>query len=347
MARAADKPSTTRRKPGPEPASEREGLVRGFFLGEIDESLLLPYPGFDGDEAETFGILRESLEEFGRDHIDARRIDREGRIPPEVFSGLAELGVFGVQVPEALGGFGASMTFYCKVFETLSQFDMSVVTMLGAHSSIGLKGLLLFGTPEQQARFLPALARGEQLAAFALTEPGAGSDAAGIKTRAVHDPATDEYVLNGTKIWITNGGIAGVFTVFAQTEVEELGNRRDRISAFIVPRETPGVSSGAEEHKLGIKGSSTTEVHFENARVPAANLLGAKGKGFKVAMEVLNSGRLGLAAGCIGGGRSVLRQALGHARERRQFGKSLVEFELIREKLARMDLGLYGMESMV
>ncbi len=334
-------------RPGSESGAEQSGLVRGFFLGEVDEALLLPYPPFEGEQAQAFGIVRESLEEFAHDHIDARRIDEEGRIPPEVLSGLAELGVFGVQVPEELGGFGASMTFYCKVFETLSQFDMSVVTMLGAHSSIGLKGLLLFGTPEQQGAFLPALARGERLAAFALTEPGAGSDAAGIKTRAYYDPAADEYVLNGTKIWITNGGIAGVFTVFAQTEVEEFGERRDRISAFIVPRETPGVSTGAEEHKLGIKGSSTTEVHFEGARVPAANLLGPKGKGFKVAMEVLNSGRLGLAAGCIGGGRAVLREALRHAQERRQFGKALVEFELIREKLARMDLGLYGMESMV
>jgi len=288
--------------------------------------------------------VRESLEEFARDHIDARRIDAEGRIPAEVFAGLAELGAFGIQVPEELGGFGASMTFYCKVFETLSQFDMSVVTMLGAHSSIGLKGLLLFGTPEQKQAFLPALARGEKLAAFALTEPGAGSDAAGIKTRAVYDPAADEYVLNGTKIWITNGGIANLFTVFAQTEVEEFGDRRDRITAFIVPRETPGVSTGAEEHKLGIKGSSTTEVHFQDVRVPAANLLGSKGKGFKVAMEVLNSGRLGLAAGCIGGGRSVLREALRHAEERRQFGKALVKFELI-GRVRRDAVGRYATAS--
>jgi acyl-CoA dehydrogenase family protein 9 len=323
------------------------GLCRGFFSGEIDESLLLPYPELCRDEAESLALLRESLEDFSRERIDARRIDEEAHIPPEVLSGLAELGVFGIQVPEEQGGFGASTTFYCKVFETLSQFDMSVATMLGAHASIGLKGLLLFGTPEQKRVFLPALASGKKLAAFALTEPGAGSDAAGIRTRAAYDTARDEYVLDGTKIWITNGGVAGLYTVFARTEVEEFGEKRDRISAFLVPRETPGVSTGPEEHKLGIKGSSTTEVHFAGARVPAANLLGPKGKGFKVAMEVLNSGRLGLAAGCVGGGRAVLRQALVHAQERKQFGKALVEFELIREKLAGMDLGIYAMESVV
>ncbi|MFN2431716.1 MAG: acyl-CoA dehydrogenase family protein [Gemmatimonadota bacterium] len=340
-------PEPRKRRDGRAPERGASGLCRSFFSAEVREDLLLPYPRLSDEEAESFAILRESIESFARERIDSRRIDEEGRIPPEVLSGLAKLGVFGLQVPEEHAGFGASTTFYARVFETLAQFDMSVVTTFGAHSSIGTKGLLLFGTPEQRSRFLPELARGERLAAFALTEPGAGSDDAGIRTRAVYDGERDEYVLDGTKIWITNGGIAGLFTVFARTEVAEFGERRDRISAFLVPRETAGVSTGAEEHKLGIKGSSTTEVHFEGARVPASNLLGPKGKGFKVAMEVLNSGRLGLAAGCVGGGRAILAEALRHATERRQFGKPLVDFELIREKLARMDLGIFGMESMV
>jgi acyl-CoA dehydrogenase family protein 9 len=337
--------STNPSRSGSAPGAE--GLCRGFFAGEIHQDLLLPYPVMQREEAESFAILRDSLEEFARARVDSHKIDEEGRIPEDVISGLAELGIFGIQVPEDLGGFGGSTTLYCKMFETLSQFDMSVATMVGGHASIGLKGLLLFGTPEQKRRFLPPLSSGEKLAAFALTEPSAGSDAAGIQTRAAYDAERNEYVIDGTKIWITNGGVADLFTVFAQTEIEEAGERRDRISAFLVPRETPGVSTGPEERKLGIKGSSTTEVHFSAARVPAENLLGPRGKGFKVAMEILNSGRLGLAAGCVGGARAVLAQAVIHARERRQFGKELVQFELIREKLGAMDLGIYAMESMV
>ncbi|CAN5136198.1 acyl-CoA dehydrogenase family protein [soil metagenome] len=322
-------------------------ICRAFFLGHIESDLLFPYPEMEADEAATLGILRDSLERFAADHIDSRAIDAAGRLPRIVLDGLADLGVFGIVVPEAYDGIGASETFYAKVFETLAALDGAVVVTMGAHQSIGLKGILEFGTEEQKRRFLPPLARGEQFAAFALTEPGAGSDAASIRARAVYDPARDVWVLDGTKIWITNGGFAEVFTVFAQTAVERDGGTRDRITAFIVPRSLDGVSSGREEHKLGIRGSSTTEVHFESVVVPADHVLGEVGQGFKIAMEVLNSGRLGLAAGCVGGTKHLLAAATRHALEREQFGRPIAAFELIQRKLAGMALDAYATEAMV
>jgi acyl-CoA dehydrogenase family protein 9 len=322
-------------------------VCRPFFTGHLDLEALFPFPSLSAEESETLEILRDSLDRFGEERVDSRRIDAEARLPREVLDGLAELGVFGIIVPAEYDGAGASMTFYAKAFETLAGIDGSLVVTVGAHESIGLKGILQFGTEEQKRRFLPPLARGEQLAAFALTEPTSGSDAASIRTRATWSEERGVWILEGTKIWITNGGIAEVFTVFAQTAVEREGKTVDRITAFIVPRSLEGVSSGPEEHKLGIRGSSTTEVHFEGVAVPPDLVLGEVGGGFKVAMEVLNSGRLGLAAGCVGGMKQLLAEATSYALERRQFGRPIAEFELIQKKLAGMALEIYGAESIV
>jgi acyl-CoA dehydrogenase family protein 9 len=321
-------------------------VCRPFFLGQVASELLFPYPELDPDEAATLALLRDSMRRFAAERIDSVRIDEEARIPPEVLQGLAELGIFGVLVPAEYDGFGASTAFYTRVFETVATLDGSIVVTFGAHQSIGLKGILLFGTEDQKRRFLPGLANG-QFAAFALTEPTSGSDAASIRTRARWDEERGAWILNGSKIWITNGGFADVFTVFAQTEVEKGGQAVDRITAFIVPRSLPGVSTGPEEHKLGIRGSSTTEVHFQDVAVPPGNLLGVPGGGFKVAMEVLNSGRLGLAGGCVGGAKVILAEATRAATEREQFGRPLAEFELIQKSLARMAMDIYAMEAMV
>lgn len=322
-------------------------VCRPFFTGHLDPEALFPFPEVSADEAETLEILRDSLRRFARERVDSRAIDQEARLPREVLDGLAELGVFGIIVPEEYEGFGASMTFYAKVFETLATIDGAIVVTVGAHGSIGLKGILQFGTEEQKRRFLPPLARGEQLAAFALTEPTSGSDAASIRSRAAWSEERGAWILDGTKIWITNGGTAEIFTVFAQTAVERDGKTVDRITAFIVPRSLEGVSSGPEEHKLGIRGSSTTEVHFEGVALPPDLVLGEIGGGFKVAMEVLNSGRLGLAAGCVGGMKLLLAEATRNALEREQFGRPIAEFELIQKKLAGMALEIYGAESIV
>jgi acyl-CoA dehydrogenase family protein 9 len=215
--------------------------------------------------------------------------------------------------------------------------------MLGAHQSIGLKSILLFGTEDQKKRYLPKLATGEMVAAFALTEPSAGSDAAAIQTHADKHP-DGGYVLNGSKIWITNGGVADLFTVFARTSANEEG-AKPRITAFLVERGM-GVKSGPNEKKLGIRGSSTTEIFFDDVRVPAANVIGEVGRGFGVAMEVLNSGRLSLASGCVGGSKRLLRMAVERTLERKAFGRAIGEFGLIKDKIASMMARTYALESM-
>jgi acyl-CoA dehydrogenase family protein 9 len=280
---------------------------------------------------------------FGSKNVDPKKIDREQRIDDAVLTGLKALGLFGMLVPQEHGGIGLTQTGYARVMQEVAGIDSSIAVTLGAHQSIGLKGILLFGTPELKAKYLPRLATGELVAAFALTEPGAGSDAAAIQTRA--ERQGDVYVLNGSKIWITNGGFADVFTVFARTSPAEEGSK-PKITAFVVERGF-GVTSGPNEHKLGIRGSSTTEVFFEDVRVPADNVLGEPGRGFKVAMEVLNGGRLGLASGCVGTAKRLVNMAVERTQERRAFGRPIGEFGLIKDKIASMMAETYALESMV
>ncbi|MDB4971027.1 MAG: Acyl-CoA dehydrogenase, short-chain specific [Myxococcales bacterium] len=318
---------------------------KSLFFGHIPESLVVPYPTMRKEDQDALKLILDQFKKFAANEIDSRKIDEEARLPPSVIEGMRALGLFGLAIPEAHGGLGLSVTGYARAFQEIAGVDGSIAVTLGGHQSIGCKGLVLYGSDEQQARYLPRLATGELIAAFALTEPGSGSDAASIKTRATVEP-DGSFVLNGSKIWITNGGIADFFTVFAQTEVTRDGAQKDRISAFLVERKM-GVTSGAEEHKLGIKGSSTTALYFDNVKVPKENLLGQLGGGFKVAMGVLNNGRLGLAAGAVGAAEQVMKLALAHATSRRQFGRAIADFGLIKDKIARMMMEIYAAESMV
>ena len=332
------------------PVPESDGLsspIKGLFGGEILESVLFPYPEPTADERETVSTFLDSLRSFSKARVDPARFDREKQIPPEVVRGLAELGIFGLTIPEEYGGYGFSSSAYCRVMEEVGATDASLGILIGGHQSIGLKALLLYGTDEQKKRWLPSLASGERIAAFALTEPEAGSDAASIATTARFDPATDEFVLNGTKHWISNGGIAGFFTVFAKDVALDVQDEHRRITAFAVTGEMKGLEIGPEEKKLGLKGSSTVPLRFQDLRVPAGNVLGTRGGGFKVAVEVLNTGRTSLGAGCLGGSKAMIRAAALHARERRQFGSRIADFEMIRGKFARMVVNTYALESVV
>jgi acyl-CoA dehydrogenase family member 9 len=311
-------------------------FAKALFAGQIHERMVFPYPALKKEEEETLNLVLDTFRKFAKDKIDPAKIDREGKIPDEVLNGLKEMGFFGLQVPEKFGGLGLGQVAYGRVFEEIGSVDASIAATLGAHSSIGIKALLLFGTEEQKAKYLPKLASGEMVAAFALTEPGAGSDAYAIRTRAVKQP-DGSYLLNGNKLWITNGAIADFVTVFAKDE--------DKVSAFIVTSDMNGFSTGKNEHKLGIRGSVTTELAFTNMRVPKENLLGEPGKGFKMAMEVLNAGRLGLGTGCVGGCRELIRLASAHANQRKQFGQPIADFELIQDKLGRMVIETYVAES--
>jgi acyl-CoA dehydrogenase family member 9 len=321
-----------------------QSFMKSLFHGVVAEELIYPFPELSRDERDNTNMILESVRKFIETKVDSVKIDREQVIPQEVLDGMKELGLFGMIIPQEHGGIGLSASSYARVVQEVASFDPSLAVTLGAHQSIGLKGILLFGTEDQRARYLPKLASGESVAAFALTEPSAGSDAAAIQTRAEALPDGSGYMLNGSKIWITNGGFADVFTVFARTSAPDAG-QKPKITAFIVDRGM-GVKNGPPEHKLGIRGSSTTEVFFEDVRVPKKNILGEVGRGFKVAMEVLNSGRLGLAAGSVGGCRRLIQMAVDRVQERKAFGRPIGEFGLIKDKIAIMMADTYAMESM-
>ncbi len=328
-------------------AEERvpSSFSKSLYFGHIAESMVIPYPRLSDEERDNLKLILDSFRKFAAAEIDAKKIDEEAKLPTSVLDGLKQLGMFGLAIGQEYGGLGLSVTGYARAMQEVAGIDGSVAVTLAAHQSIGSKGVVLFGTDSQKKRYLPKLASGEMISAFCLTEPGSGSDAASIQTRAVEQP-DGSFVLNGSKIWITNGGIADFFTVFAQTPVDKGGTKKDRISAFLVERGM-GVKSGPEEHKLGIKGSSTTGIFLEDVKVPRENLLGTIGGGFKVAMGILNNGRLGLAAGAVGLARQVIRLAIAHATSRRQFGRTIAEFGLIKDKIARMMIECYACESMV
>merc|ERR1712038_1681712 len=260
-------------------------------------------------------MLVPPTEKFMTEVNDPAWNDANETTHPDTVQGLRELGAFGLQVPEDLGGVGLTDTQYARLTEIVGANDLGVGIFIGAHQSIGFKGILLAGNPEQKEKYLPRLASGEDFAAFALTEPASGSDASSIKTRA--EPSADgkSWILNGSKIWISNGGIAEVFTVFAKTPVvdPETGVETGKVTAFIVERKFGGVSHGPPEKKMGIKCSNTAEVYFEDCPIPAENVLGGVGNGFKVAMQILNNGRFGMAAALSGTMRAGITKAVEYA----------------------------------
>ncbi|MCB9898926.1 MAG: acyl-CoA dehydrogenase family protein [Planctomycetes bacterium] len=319
--------------------------MKKLFVGELDAGALAPFPFLDAERKELLDMLREALGRFAADRIDAAAIDREHKVPAEVIEGLAELGLFGMRVPEEHGGLALDDSQYVRVGVDLARYDGPVAILSGGHSTIGIKALLLYGSDEQKARYLPRLATGELKAAFALSEPGAGSDAQSLRCTAKRD-ANGDYVLDGEKLWITNGGFADLVTVFARTPDHPRTDGRPSISCFLVER-AMGFVSGKEEEKLGIRGSSTVPLLFEGVRVPAANLVGEPGDGFRIALEVLNTGRCGLAGNCLGAGRYLLEQTASYTSQRAQFGRPIGEFELVQEKLARMAQDLHALDCMV
>ncbi|MCM2278693.1 MAG: acyl-CoA dehydrogenase family protein [Oligoflexia bacterium] len=325
---------------------EQNSFMKSLFFGQIREELVFPFPRLGSETAETVGMILDSMEKFAKDHVRQSEWDEKGAMPKEILTHLAEMGMLGLAVPEAFGGLGLPQMAYARIMQEAGTIDGSLAVTIGAHQSIGYKALLLFGTDEQKQRFLPRLASGELFAAYCLTEPGSGSDAASIKTRATLSPDGKHYTLTGNKLWITNAGVASFLTVFAKTEVEEGGQKKDKVTCFALELPAEGVSVGPPEHKLGIRASWTNAVHFDNVKVPVENIIGGVGQGFKIAMGVLNHGRLGLAAGCVGGAKNALRASIEHANERVQFNKKIGEFGMIQEKIGRMMAQIYVAESM-
>jgi acyl-CoA dehydrogenase family protein 9 len=328
-------------------ATSENSFLKSLFFGQIREDYIFPYPKPKAETAETVGMITDTIDKFGKDIVKSAEWDELAAMPIEVVEQMAAMGLTGIGVPEELGGLGLPQTGYARVMQQIASLDGSLAVTLGAHQSIGYKSLLLFGTDEQKKRFLPRLASGELIAAFCLTEPSSGSDAASIQTRAELSPDGKHYIITGNKLWITNGEIAKFLTVFAKTEVVENGEKKDKVTCFVIELPSEGVSHGAREHKLGIRASWTNAIHLDKVKVPVENIIGGVGYGFKVAMGILNHGRLGLAAGCVGVAKNAIKASIEHANEREQFKKKIGEFGMIKEKVARMVMNNYVAESMV
>ncbi|XP_056431459.1 very long-chain specific acyl-CoA dehydrogenase, mitochondrial [Gadus chalcogrammus] len=328
---------------------ESKSFAANIFKGQITTAQVFPFPSVLSEEQDQF--LRElvgPVAKFFEEVNDPAKNDSLEKVEDHTMQGLKEMGAFGLQVPAELGGLGLCNTQYARLVEIVGSHDLGVGITLGAHQSIGFKGILLFGNPAQKEKYLPKLATGENLAAFCLTEPASGSDAASIKTTAVQSECGEYFTMNGGKIWISNGGLAEIFTVFAKTPMKDpkTGEMKDKITAFVVERSFGGVTHGPPEKKMGIKASNTAEVYFENVRVPADCVLGEVGGGFKVAMNILNNGRFGMAAALSGTMRASLAQAVDWAANRTQFGSKIHTYGAIQEKLARMTMLHYVTESM-
>lgn len=326
--------------------NELESVVGGLFYGEVDENSLFPFPRFNDDQTEMAKAMVDAIDKFAEDNIDSEKFDEDAAIPEDVIQGLAALGLCGLAVSEDYGGMGLDYSLYSRVFSQVASIDGSTATMLGAHQSIGYRALINEGSEEQKTKWLPKLASGEAIAAFCLTEPGSGSDAYSIKTKAI-DNGDGTFTITGQKLWITNGGRAEFYSVFCKTDHEINGETKEKISCFIVEKGSEGLSFGEKENKMGIRASETRAVYLDKVVVKATDMIGEPGKGFKIAMNVLNSGRLSLGAGCIGGMRSILKLATEHAKGRKQFDRTITEFGLIQEKLADMAAKIYATESVV
>ncbi len=318
---------------------EKLGVGKGLFLGRFVDDWVMPYPAIGTEELVEVEAVLSQLRSFLDAHLDPASIDRNADIPRDLISGLAEMGVFGMTAPREVGGRGLSQMAYCRVMEEIGSRCASTSIFVNVQHSVGMRALLLFGTPEQKQRWLPPLVRGEQFAAFALTEVEAGSDAANVQTRAELNAEGTHYILNGEKRYITSGGIAEVLTVMARTG--------DGVTAFLVTPDMPGFTVlDPRMEKLGIRGTATARLAFRDMPVPRENILGKPGKGLRVALTVLDFGRVTFGACCTGAARTALRLAAHHAGTRRQFGHTLGDFELIKKRLARMSAYACAMGAM-
>ncbi|KEO83411.1 acyl-CoA dehydrogenase [Tumebacillus flagellatus] len=277
--------------------------------------------------------MQQMVRDFVQNEIIPRaaEIDATDNFPRDLITKMGELGLMGIPVPEEYDGVGADFVSYISAIEEISYGSASVGVILAVHTSVGTYPILNFGTEEQKQKYVPKLASAELIGAFGLTEPGAGSDASGLRTRAVRDG--DNYILNGSKIFITNGEVADIFNVFAVTDPEKGAKG---VTAFIVERGTPGFTIGKKEHKMGMNGSGTVELIFDNAVVPASQRLGEEGEGFTIAMSNLDGGRIGIAAQALGIARAAFDYAVEYAKQRRQFNKSIVDFQAIQFMIADM-----------
>jgi acyl-CoA dehydrogenase family protein 9 len=323
-----------------EAATAVSSFSKSLFLGEIHEDLVFPYPKPDDDEQDRIRHLVRQAREFGATY-DQRKVEEDRWVGDDKIAELGERGLLGLYVPKEYGGAGLTQTGYCRVSEEFAQIDATLSVIMGVHQSIGMKGIVLFGSDEQKERLLPDLASGRKLAAFALTEPSAGSDAYHVQSRAV-EQSDGSWLLNGEKRYIGNGSRAGVLVTFARAEV----NGEDRHIALILEQGMEGLEVGERYDTMGLRANDLRRLYFNDVRVPKENVLGEPGEGFRIAMHILNNGRMSLGTGSVGGAKRVLDLAIRHVKERRQFDTPLADFELVQDKIGWMVSYLFGLESM-
>ena len=321
------------------------GFAKGLFQGHFVADWVMPYPRIPSTQQVELDETLKNLRQFLDEHLDAAEIDRKADIPRGVIDGLGRVGVLGLTAPKEYGGRGFSQMANCKILEEIGRRCASTSVFVNAHHSIGIRALLLFGTHEQNQRWLPKLSTGELLGAFALTEKEAGSDAANVQMQAQPSEDGSHFILNGEKRYITNAAIADVLTVMARTPVP--GSDKTSITAFLVTPNMPGFEMlEARMPKMGIRGTATGRFALRNVKVPKENVLGPPGKGLKVALTVLDFGRTTFGACCTGAAKTCLRLAIEHANTRKQFNKTLGNFHLVQKKIARIAADAYAMEAM-
>jgi len=330
-----------------DPLDDRGSFASNLFIGRYDFDRIYPWPAQSAEDRAAGEDLLGKLEGYLRDHVDPDEIDRTGEIPPENFKGLAEIGAFGIKVPKKYGGLGLSQSNYGRAAVLLGSWDGNVAALVSAHQSIGVaQPLLLFGTEEQKQKYLPRVAGGE-ISAFALTESHAGSDPATMSLRADPTPDGSEFVLNGEKLWCTNGVKAGVLVVMARTPPKLVsGKERKQITAFIVDVETPGLRIAYRCRFMGLRALYNAVVNFKDVRVPRENIIAGEGKGLKVALTTLNTGRLTLPAACVGVSKRLLEISRKWAGERIQWGVPIGQHAAIAGKIAEMAGNVFAMEAM-
>ena len=332
-------------------ADAKPSLLRGFFSGEIQDSLIFPYPRpleeRSPDEAAVVRRLTDDLRRMEREGlIDSARFDADEDVPDDVLRALASAGFFGLTIPQEYGGLGLSNSAYAAVFGEVAAVDASLAVIVGVHCGLGSKAIVMFGSDAQKQRYLPALARADMFAAYALTEPETGSDAQNVKTTAVQNPESTAWILNGRKIWIGLGHRAGVIATFAMTEVVR-GGGRYRPTAFLIRPDMPGFVVEDTERKMGIRGSTQARLLYSDVEVPNDHVLGQVGKGFAVAVNVLNGGRLSLASGCTAGTRRFVGEMVRYSEQRVQFGHPLAHFEITQRKISEATTATYAADAML
>jgi acyl-CoA dehydrogenase family protein 9 len=323
-----------------EPEQGVSSFAKSLFLGEIHEELVFPFPQPEEDDKRATKELIAQAREFGAGY-DERAAEEQRWIGDEAIAELGDRGLLGLYVPREYGGGGLSQTGYCRVSEEFAQIDATLSVVMGVHQSIGMKGIVIYGSDAQKERYLPDLCSGRKLAGFALTEPEAGSDAYHLRSRATLQP-DGSWKLNGEKRYIGNGSKGSVFVTFARTEVDG----EDRHTAFILESDMDGFEVGERFDTMGLRANDLRRLHFNDVRIPPENVLGEPGDGFKMAMHILNNGRLSLGTGSVGASKRLLDPVIRHVKEREQFGKPIAEFELVQEKIGWMVAHTFGLESM-